>query len=345
VKPDEIEDEAVRWFTRMQSADISIQQTLQWQSWMSEDPAHAEAYRRIEETWHRLDDVPRPPLLNAREVEEDDYDGSIPVAEWNARKARARPRLFAIAASVALALVAAGAVAIALNLTRGEILETRTGENRSIVLADGSRVVLGGSSRLRFRLGDRKREMYLLRGQAFFEVARDAKRPFVVAAGQASVEAVGTEFDVTRNEDRIVVSVLEGRVAVQPEQPLIDLPWLDGLAQRPKGPAGTLDAGRRTTVAVSGIGPSETANAASITGWQQGQLSFDNEPLRYAVEAVNRYSQVHIEIVDPRISDLRISGTAIGERSEGWISSLEAAFDIKATRADGKILLSLKNAG
>jgi transmembrane sensor len=345
VKPDGIEAEAARWFTRMQSADVSIQQTLQWQSWMSEDPAHAEAYRRIEETWQHLENLPRPALLNTRQVEKDDYDGSMSVAEWNARKGRARPRLFAIAASVVLAFVAVGAMALALNLTRGEILETRTGENRSILLADGSRVVLGGSSRLRIHLGDRKREMYLLRGQAFFEVARDAKRPFVVATGQASVEALGTEFDVTRNEDRIVVSVLEGRVAVQPEQPLIDLPWLSSLGQRPKGPAGTLDAGRRTTVAVSGILPSETANAASITGWQQGRLSFDNEPLRYAVEAVNRYSQVQIEIVDPRISDLRISGTALGERSEGWISSLEATFDIKATRVDGKILLSLKSAG
>jgi transmembrane sensor len=341
VKRNGIEDEAAQWFTRMQSPDVSIQQTIQWQSWMNEDPAHAEAYRRIEETWLRFENFPRPALLNSRLVAEDDYDGSIPVAEWNARKGRTRPRVFAIAAGIALACVAAGILAIALTLTRGEILETRTGENRSILLADGSRVVLGGNSQLRFHLGDRKRSMQLLRGQAFFEVARDAKRPFVVAAGQASVEAVGTEFDVTRNADRIVVSVLEGRVAVHPEQPLIDLPWLKELAQRPRGPAGTLDAGLRTTVAVSGIGPSETANAASITGWQQGRLSFDNEPLRYAVEAVNRYSQLQIEIVDPRISDLRVSGTAIGERSEGWISSLETAFDIKATKVDGRILLSL----
>jgi transmembrane sensor len=329
----------------MQSPDVSIQQTLQWQGWMSADPAHAEAYRRIEETWQHLESLPRPPLLNTRLVAEDEYDGSIPVAEWNAGTSRARPRVFALAASVVLACVAAGVLMIALSLTRGEILETRTGENRSILLADGSHVVLGGNSRLRFHLGDRKREIHLQRGQAFFEVARDAKRPFVVAAGQASVEAVGTEFDVTRNEDRIVVSVLEGRVAVHPEQPFIDLPWLKDVARRPKGRTGTLDAGLRTTVAVSGIGRSERANAASITGWQQGRLSFDNEPLRYAVEAVNRYSQLQIEIVDPRISDLRVSGTAIGERSEGWISSLEAAFNIMATKADGKILLSLKSAG
>ncbi len=118
-----------------------------------------------------------------------------------------------------------------------------------------------------------------------------------------------------------------------------------GSSGGPRVPAGTLDAGRRTTVAVSGIGPSEVANAASITGWQQGRLSFDNEPLRYAVEAVNRYSALPIEIVDPRLNDLRISGTAIGDRSEGWIASLEATFDIQATKVDGKILLSLKSAG
>lgn len=340
-----VEDEAVRWFTRMQSSDASIQQVLDWQAWMSEDPANAEAYRRIEETWQRFEDVPRPPLLNSQLVADDDYDGSMSVAEWNAGERRAQPRYFALAAGIALACVAAGALAIALDLTRGEILETRTGENRSILLADGSRVVLGGNSRLRFHLGASKRELQLLRGQAFFEVAKDAKRPFVVAAGQASVEAVGTEFDVTRNEDRTVVSVLEGRVAVHPEQPLIDLPWLKDLGHRSKGATGTLDAGLRATVAGSGVGPSEAANAASITGWQQGRLSFDDEPLRYAVEAVNRYSQLQIEIVDPRISDLRVSGTAIGERAEGWISSLETAFGIKATRVDGKIQLSVRSAG
>ncbi len=94
--------------------------------------------------------------------------------------------------------------------------ETEIGENRSVALADGSIISLGGDTRIEVAMSENVRAIELVRGEALFKVAKDSARPFKVRAGDATIIAVGTEFNVERDSDRAVVSVTEGRVVVKP---------------------------------------------------------------------------------------------------------------------------------
>jgi transmembrane sensor len=200
---------------------------------------------------------------------------------------------------------------------------------------------MGGNSKIEVRMLPQQRKVQLVSGEAMFAVAKDVSRPFSVLTGSAEVTAVGTQFNVRRNSDRVIVSVLEGRVRVQPLRTLVSLPWMEAmLPSVNQGQAAEVDAHHQAMVDERGIG--ETAPLSDVAvaiAWQDGQLSFDNEPLRYVIEVVNRYSQQRIVIADPALEDVRVSGTVLDDHVTGWLASLDAAFGVQATTDGSNIIL------
>ena len=343
---------AAEWIVRLQQTGLSLDEVSEWQRWMRSDERHAEVFKRLEKLWGKFDAIEVPPHPSSRALSSDAYDASVPVGEWlrsaeTAGKAsdahrRYPTRSFAAAcAMLACVVVTAGA------LYRGgmrqtelarQMIETAVGENRSLTLADGSSVALGGHTRLSFSLRANVREIILEDGEAFFAVAKDPSRPFQVHAGNATVTAVGTEFDVHRSDDRVTVAVLEGRVMVQPMAPLMPVSWLP--ASRPVGQAAALAAGERTTVNRNGVeSTSELTNAQSAIEWQDGQLAFEGESLRYVVQDVNRYSSKPIVIADEKTAALRITGTISHSNVLGWVRSLQPAFGVRAEIEPNRIVL------
>lgn len=340
-----IGSEAARWLTRLQGTDLPDEDVMAaWQRWMALDPRHAEAFAQLEQVWHDFEALPRPPLLSRALVESDAYDGSVPVREWNERERRTVRKRRAIGIGLAASLVVAVSVLATLwaaETSRLERLDTRVGENRSVILTDGTRIVMGGQTRMLIKLTAEERSVALTHGEAVFTVAKDARRPFRVRAGAAAVTAVGTEFNVRRSEDRVTVSVLEGRVVVQPLRQTMSPGWLEEVLPSIRhGAPKSLDPGQQASVDRRGMEPGiSLINVSTATGWKRGRLSFDDEPLRYVLETVNRYSGKKIVIGDPAIEDVRVSGTVLDDHIEGWIASLHAAFGLESSEADGTILL------
>ena len=325
VEHDPLHETAAEWFARLQERDISLEETLEWQRWMAADPRHAAAFARIEEVWEQ---------------------------PWHLLPARGRPqRQFAVLAIAASLLV----ITLALQWTslgggsllqRGgqtEVIQTRIGQSRSVQLSDGSRIILGGGTQLRVSLEARVRRIDLLRGEALFTVAKDRLRPFTVHAGDASVTAVGTEFNVRRSRERVVVAVMEGRVTIEPKLPLVPQ-WLrEPAAKRRPIP---LSAGEQTVVGSEGVeSATRVADIATATAWQAGRLVFRSEPLRYVIEDVNRYSLKPVVLEDESIGDIRITGTVLGGSVGGWIASLENAFALRAVEGPERIVLTRLQGG
>ncbi len=343
---DPIHAAAADWLIRLQQRDLSLNDTLDWQQWMAEDPRHRDAFCRLEQLWEMFDSAPVPPRLAPQLLKSDTYDGSQPVSEWKARSAPVSWRnpwrwpvaaalLIAMAALVAGSFVAPSLVA---SLPRGKTFETAVGQNAIVRLPDGSEVQLGGHTRLTVNLSPRLRQIDLLRGEAYFAVAKDRARPFRVRAGTATVTAVGTEFNVRRSDDRLVVSVLEGRVLVQPMVPVVPVSWMR--PSRAIGSAAPVSAGERSTVNRRGVEMTQrVADSSSAVEWQQGRLAFEGEPLRYVVEDVNRYTDKPIVIADARTGDLRVTGTVTEANIVGWVNSLQAAFGIHADIQTDQIVL------
>jgi transmembrane sensor len=346
IESDPIHAVAADWLLRLQQSDLSLEDTLRWQQWMSRDPRHAQAFRALEEVWEQLDSVPTPPRPAAEALRVDSYNGSVSVSTWRAQRAPSpwsQQRRWALAAMLLLTLACIGvgsvvAPPLLASLPQGKTFETAVGQNATVRLSDGSEVQLGGHTRLTVSLGPNLRQIDLLSGEADFMVAKDKTRPFQVRAGTATVTAVGTEFNVRRTDDRVVVSVLEGRVLIQPMTPVLPVTWIP--AFRAAGSAEALSSGQRSTLNRRGVESTQSVgDTASAVEWQRGRIAFEAEPLRYVVQDVNRYADKPIVIADARTGDLRVTGTVTEANILGWVNSLEAAFGIHADIQSDQIVL------
>jgi transmembrane sensor len=336
---DPIHETAADWFTRLQDPHLSLDDTLNWQSWIAADERHARAFHRIEETWQRFRGLPRPQLMTREELGADLYDGSVPIRDHadtfnrvpaqRTRFARRSVARLALAASFIAAVIGASAIWYLNN--SGVTFETAVGENRRIHLEDGSSVTLGGHTRVKVAFESHVRHLTLERGEALFTVAKDPSRPFSVRAGSALVTAVGTAFNVRRTDDRVVVAVVEGRVIVEPKK--------HAATQRPK----PLNAGDSATIGGAGIESSQRLqDSATAIAWQTGRLAFEREPLRYVLDDVNRYAAKPIEMGDESVGNLKITGTVLSDNIDGWVASLESAFELRVIDEGDRIVLKRK---
>ncbi len=214
---------------------------------------------------------------------------------------------------------------------------TQLGERSSITLADGSAVVLDTNSRIKVAFDSKVRRVQLLAGQAWFEVAKNQPRSFVVEAGDRRVTAHGTAFDVRLDDhDRVQVTLIEGRVSVDALSPI-------GAGPNPVEHEDLLPGDQ---LVFSGTRPAtkRKTDVAKATSWRDGQIIFDDDTLAAAVAEVNRYSAKKIVLADPRLASLRMSGVYIAGHSDSFVETVTANFPIKVTPdSDGRLLLTGTN--
>ncbi|MEY4939698.1 MAG: hypothetical protein RIQ93_1433 [Verrucomicrobiota bacterium] len=208
-------------------------------------------------------------------------------------------------------------------------------------LPDGSVVELktGGDILVNFTPG--RRDVRLVRGEAYFAVAKDAARPFVVTAGAVTVRAIGTEFAVSVAPAAVDVLVTEGRVAVErivaDASPVVE----------PTAPT-FLEAGNRTVVPVALVGqtpleiqPVAAPQIASALAWRVMRVEFTATPLGEIVARLNHQNRAQLALADPALADLRISGIFWLNDPDGFARLVEASAGLQTkSDRDGRIVLS-----
>lgn len=212
-----------------------------------------------------------------------------------------------------------------------ERVTTARGEIRRLPLADGSVATIDTSSSLRVAMADDSRRIALQEGQAWFQVAKDRKRPFVVDAGIAQVRAVGTAFSVRRTDSGVRVAVTEGRVAA----------W----ATDSGGTMTILEAGQYATFRPGAAAPEIATEPAAIErslAWRSGEISLENETLGSAVEQFNRYNRQQLVIADPDLASARLVGLFQIDRPADFAATLSASLDVAVTTTPGEIRLARK---
>ncbi|HEY3949839.1 FecR family protein [Phenylobacterium sp.] len=308
--------EAADWFARQSRLSITTDALYDFREWRK-DPANAAAYAAIEATWTAAGGL----------AEDRDIKAATQAAlqPQPARRAAIDPAVRArwLYGVVAALVVAAVGARVLIHPTPA--YETRVGEQRLVVLADGSRVRLNTDSRLIVRYRRGERDVELARGEGFFEVAHDPSRPFVVQADGARVRALGTKFDVRRDPDRVRVTLLEGRVQV---------------ARTDQAASATLSPNQQLTVTAKGLSPVRAADAAEASGWTSGRLTFHATPLRDAVAEVNRYASRKVVLEGPdALARQPVSGAFNTGDTEAFVSAVQGLFDLQATPAADVIRL------
>jgi transmembrane sensor len=285
---------AADWLVRLSDAPGDDAIIASWLQWCEENSENLAAFKRAQAVWEA-----------AAPAEENGILQRSILKPW-----------IAAAASVLLCLSAVWFFGRHSNDAGVQSYSTPIAGQGSSVLPDGSNVELGAGSRITTQYSGATRGVTVNSGEAFFSVRKDARRPFVVTAGNLRVIAVGTAFDVRRGDDRVVIAVQEGKVRVS-----------DGVGSEPDLAA--IGAGEQAVyiatgkhLAVARIQPTDAAS------WRHGILKYEHEPL-YAVAAdLNRYSTRKIVISDPAIADLPFTGTVFSTRIDDALRAFTDVFPL-----------------
>ncbi len=207
---------------------------------------------------------------------------------------------------------------------------TEVGGRATVPMADGTKLELNTDTRLTVNMGKDERAIVLEKGEAFFDVAGEPGRPFVVYAADSKVTVLGTKFAVYKRAGELTVSVLEGKVQLEnktdsdvPEHPII----LD---------RGDIAQSLLEDVLVSRGAFAEVERALS---WRQGLLVFDNTSLLKAAAVFNRYNGVQLD-VDPAVADMPIGGRFKADNVEAFARLLVSGFGLKAEKNQSVIKIS-----
>jgi len=332
-------DNARKWYLCLEENPGDLELLDRFEAWKNADPSHAEAFENIVSFWTHIDNLPE--IIELKATGAQIADPTLPpdsaIIDFESKKTpSAGPgnwqkwQKFSIAATV-LIIFSAVITFYTSYLPEGSY-RTATGEQKVIHLADGSIVHLNTDSRFDIDFTDDIRKVRLLEGEARFDVAKDANRPFIVETSRGNVRAVGTSFNIYDNDETVEIIVFEGAVAVnQNDQRLserIDKSGIDLDA--------LLVTGGERIVAfdhnLSKVRPARQLELSQKDGWCEGKLIFKGQKLAAVVEEMSRYTNKKIVIADDILKDMKMGGVFYINDFDALLYAIEDAFPVKVIR-------------
>jgi len=325
--PNDPQEAAYWWSARRHLGLLSDREEVAFQKWL-DAPTHAAAWSATEAILEGASSFASEPEIRAMR------NAALAVPRQRSRRGRWMYAP-AVAAAMALAIWLGATQAPQLAPTLDEVAASEryaatAGHRREIILSDGSHVTLDSGSLVDVAFTAGRRSVRLVRGQALFHVAKDAGRPFIVAAGDRYVTAVGTVFDVRLDPGGLVkVLLVEGHVTVEPIR-------ATGLARIvPAIAREELSAGEALTAGPGNAPTVVPADVVKGTSWSHGQLIFRNEPLSAVVTELNRYTTLPVVVPDNRVARIPVSGVFSTDRADGVADLIAAAYSLRVFRGGG----------
>jgi transmembrane sensor len=281
----QVEQAAAEWLERRCCEDWNQALEVEFDTWLCASPAHAIAFMRLEAAWNRTKRLAalQEPMLRRPST-------------TSAASSR-MPVLKIAAAVVVTSAISIGASLLAFHQT-SQTFATTIGGREALSLVDGSKIELNTDTVLRMADGAGERQVWLDKGEAYFDIKHDAAHPFVVMVGDHRVTDLGTKFIVRQDGDRVEVKLLEGSARLDarngtPSQSAVLKPGDVAVA----------------TASTMSVTKKPVKELARELGWRHGVLTFDHTTLAEAVAEFNRYNRQKIVIADPQVAKLEIGGT------------------------------------
>lgn len=298
---------AARWAVRLDRDNVPDEERRAFEAWCGLSAENAAAYERAVSAMRVFDGAPDSPHLDALRRAALRYQPERPTSGLNAIAAGIALVVAGLAALVAFRSdpIPSEDMPVASLYEKGAAdYVTRRGERLEVTLPDGSAVTLNTDTDLDVVFDGRHRMVEILRGQAFFNVAKDPLRPFVVLAGGKQIVAVGTAFDVRLEKQRVEVLLVEGRVVVEN----VTRPGSAAPSSEASKASIRLNPGETLVATETEVLHTPAQDPERRLKWRDGLIEFDNTTLAEAIEEFNRYSVQTIRVEDPELAKLLISG-------------------------------------
>lgn len=333
--------EARAWVVQLDGTRPTRQERREFREWLNRSPSHRQAFREAASAWHELDGLSQL-LDDFPAVEAGDRSG-LPgrlSGLFQSGTAAAVLALFIVLGIAVLARQYPGSHGDVEGLTRN--YATAIGETRTVNLPDGSRISLNTDTRLHVAYAPQARVIHLARGEAWFEVAHNRDRPFIVYAAHYAVEAVGTAFSVRIADKNVDLTVTNGRIEIAtldrtvPPETMPDVAAIRKTAFRvplAKGQHMILDNSlgvkKDDIELVQDVKPDQIEKSLS---WRSGLLVFDNDRLEDVVAEINRYTPMKIVISEAALRNVRFGGYFKANDINSILATLEEGFDIRVEK-------------
>ena len=314
---------AAAW--RVHFAETGETTSEAFEVWLAADPENRAAWAAVKDSWDAFGQ-------NAGEFEllAAARDARNTLSNSQLQYRRSTLQLWKIAAAATLIVGAAAAGGMLYWQQKPLDYSTAYNQRDTVTLADGSKIMLDSSTELRVRNRGDMRDLELVRGQARFKIVHDPARPLYVHVGNEKIIDIGTDFNVDRPGGAVVVTWIEGRVAVANEQAHAKPVELKPGEQLSVSPA------HRARIA--------HVDVSRVTAWQNGELIFDNEPLSSVVRRINRYSAQPIVVADAKAGAMRVSGVFRAGDTQGFLHMVTNYLPVTAaTGENGQIRLTARN--
>ncbi len=289
---DPISREAVTWFATMHADQVAKSDQLAFRAWLRRDERHRVAYADIERLWSGASE--------------------LPVVESRRREKRIAVTRRTFGAGMLVAMAGGGAW-VAYQQHPFADYRTSAGERKTVRLADDSSVDMAGATALSIDFSSKLRLVTLHRGEAYFSVAPDTSRPFVVEAAAGRTMAAGTAFNVDYvSDDDVRVTVAQHAVDI-----------------RVAAEGARLDAGSQLTYGRESIGPPQMIDPASELGWRDGRLIFISQPFGRVVASLNRWRQGRLMVMESALAVRPVTLIVDLQKSGNILATLEDTLPIR----------------
>jgi transmembrane sensor len=347
-----IAEQASHWWELLHSESASSTDHREFGEWVARSPERVEAYLQ---TARLVQAIKSPQLIwpstTAEVLIREAKASSEAVLPFSTRRAAAAvdrgdaPRFQRFAWGAAAVVLLGIGLAIFMLQTPLQF-KTELGEQRSVLLADGSRVTLNTASEIEVNLHNRRRWVRLVKGEALFEVAHDVSRPFEVRTGNAVISDVGTQFNVDMRSNGTTVTVVDGQVAVN------SATTGENAGAKPAGGGPesmsqgvVLGAKDRVVITPSGLGaPQHGINVSAAVLWTQRQLMFERRSLGEVAEEFNRYNRDRIDIDSAELRRQEVTGVFEAKDPASFVAFLSSLPGVEIREgADGAHIVSLRD--
>lgn len=311
------DEQAAEWAIRLENGDLSYEDDHALAAWLADSERNQGALLRAEAALS---------LLNRGRAFTDNVERQSSVQLSFKRAMRSKALAFG-----SIVTIAASVLLFAIVVPRPTVLATQVGEIRRVPLNDGSIVTLNTGSEVKVAMKPSQRTLQLENGEAWFSVAHDKKRPFLVEAGDIRVKAVGTAFSVRRRPGGADVFVTEGVVEI----------WHVG----PDGRRLRLPAGSRAFFS-STDEPDEvhavTDEIERRLAWRRGEIILSGESLGYAITEFNRYNTSKLVVESRALAEEPLVGSFNIDQPEQFASSAARLFGASVERRNQEIVIKAK---
>lgn len=361
-----IEAQASQWVIRLRCGSGSDEDLEEHKAWLDANLMHRKAYVRLDALWDTLGEfAEKPEIIKARgkvkvirpsavvslperrgqqpaELQQSQQpSGCAPPTAPDGKKDSNSKKVWrpfvAAALMIGVVVVAGIAAQFSWNVSGQQaVYKTVIGEQKTIQLSDGSELLLDTETVLHADFSAQQRRIVLQQGRARFEVAHDKTRPFVVQAGSGRVTALGTAFVVRKDQQDVVVTLLEGKVAVTQRESNAET----DLQSSAPSVVRELEVGQQLAYSDKGLSNADAVDIDRVMAWQQGLLIYENHLLTSVIRDLNRYSKRKILLGDKSMESIRITGVFKTGDNRKAIQALTTYFSMRVqTDNQGNLVL------